>query len=101
MIDNLLEKISDSLDLERAAEDKRVVAYNKARKLLTITLQNANVVLANLTVELNSVNDAIERTETAHENTTQRLENLKTNRNDRHTECEEAANEYSQRRAVR
>jgi molybdopterin converting factor small subunit len=101
LIDNLLVKIGESLDLERSAEDKRVAAFNKARKLLTITLQNANTVLANLTVELNSVNDAIERNETAHENTTQRLQNLKTNRGDRHNECEEAAVEYAARRTTR
>jgi len=84
LIDGLLEKISSSLDLERASEDKRVAAYKKARKLLSITLLNAQTVLANLQVELASTEDAIERTETALENTEQRLENLKISHDDRY-----------------
>jgi hypothetical protein len=52
LANSLLERIQESLDLERSAEDARIEAYKKARKLLTITLNNANTVLANLQVEL-------------------------------------------------
>jgi chromosome segregation ATPase len=101
LIDGLLQKISDSLDLERSAEDKRVAAHKQARKLLTITLQNAATVLANLQVELASTEDAITRTETGLENTEQRLDNFKQTRADRYEECEEAAHDYSGRREER
>lgn len=38
LCDELLLKISDSLDLERFAESKRVQGYKKARNLLTVTI---------------------------------------------------------------
>jgi len=97
----LLEKIQDSLDLERSAEDARIAAYKKARKLLTITIQNAQTVLANLQVELASTEDAIERTETALENTQQRIANLSEERADRWNVCEQAAADYANERETR
>jgi hypothetical protein len=56
-MDELLTKISDSLDLERFAESKRVEAYKKARNLLTVSINATQTALANATIELNSVND--------------------------------------------
>lgn len=52
LIDELLVKIQDSLDLERSAEDSRVVAYNKARKLLGVTIGITQTALSNTQVEL-------------------------------------------------
>jgi hypothetical protein len=52
LIDELLAKVQDSLDLERSAEDKRVVAYTKARKLLNITIGVTQTALANTQTEL-------------------------------------------------
>lgn len=68
---------------------------------MTITLQNANTVFANLSTELSSIEDAITRTETAHENVSQRIANLTEERGDRYAVCEEAAADYSSARAVR
>jgi hypothetical protein len=52
-MDELLTKVSDSLDLERFAESKRVEAFNKARRMLTISINVTETAVANLTVELN------------------------------------------------
>lgn len=52
MIDELLQKVQDSLDLERGAEDKRVAAYTKARRLLSITIGITQTVLANTQSDL-------------------------------------------------
>ena len=52
LIDELLGKIQDSLDLERSAEDKRVAAYTKARRLLGITIGITQTVLANTQSDL-------------------------------------------------
>lgn len=52
LIDELLDKIQDSLDLERSAEDSRVAAYNKARKLLGVTIGITQTALVNTQVEL-------------------------------------------------
>jgi len=58
-MDELLTKVSDSLDLERFAESKRVEAFNKARRMLTISINVTETAVANLTVELNSLKDQI------------------------------------------
>lgn len=101
LIDELLGKIQDSLDLERAAEDSRVVAYNKARKLLGITIGITQTALANCQVELASVEDQIELAETSLENTIQRIENKDGERADRWAQCEQAALDYQDARTVR
>jgi hypothetical protein len=52
LIDELLGKIQDSLDLERSAEDSRIASYKKARKLLQITIGVTQTALANTQTEL-------------------------------------------------
>ncbi|KAM3134085.1 hypothetical protein pb186bvf_013811 [Paramecium bursaria] len=48
----LLDKVQDSLSLERFAEDKRVQAFNKARNLLTISINVTTTSIANALSEL-------------------------------------------------
>ena len=57
LIDELLGKVQDSLDLERSAEDKRVAAYVKARRLLGVTIGITQTVLVNTQTDLASVED--------------------------------------------
>jgi len=99
LIDELLGKIQDSLDLERSAEDARVKSYNKARKLLGITIGITQTALANTQVQLASVEDQIELAETSLENTIQRIENKSGERADRFEQCEQAALDYADARA--
>jgi len=101
LIDELLGKVQDSLDLERHAEDSRVASYNKARKLLGITIGITQTALANVQVQLASVEDQIELAETSLENTIQRIENKSGERQDRHDQCEQAAQDYAEARSNR
>jgi chromosome segregation ATPase len=101
LCNELLAKIEDSLDLERFAEDKRIEAYKASRRLLTLSQNAAKTDLANAQVELNSINDQITQTETSLQNTNQRIENKSGEREDRWTQCEEAAHAYMEARAAR
>jgi chromosome segregation ATPase len=101
LIDELLGKIQDSLDLERSAEDSRIAAYNKARKLLNITIGITQTALANAQTALASVEDQIELAETSLENTEQRIENKTGERKDRWEQCEQAAQDYADARSQR
>lgn len=94
LCNDLLAQISNSLDLERFAESKRVEAYKKARNLIQVALNQTNVDYANLKVELASVNDKITAAETKLATTNQRIANVSENRADRYNECEEAAFDY-------
>lgn len=94
LCDELLTKISDSLSLERFAEDKRVEAYKKARNFLVISLNVAGTALANATSDLASLNDVIAQVEASLDTTNQRIENVSADRNDRWTQCEEAVKDY-------
>lgn len=47
LIDQLYERVEDSLSVERFAEKKRIEAYDKARNLLTISINATNTALAN------------------------------------------------------
>jgi predicted nucleic acid-binding Zn-ribbon protein len=96
-----LHKISESLDLERFAEDKRIQAHKAQRHLLVMSLTAASSDLANVQTQLASVNSNIAQTEATLDNTNQRLENLNEARGDRHAQCEEAATDYMNGRASR
>jgi hypothetical protein len=101
LIDELIAKVQDSLDLERSAEDKRVAAYTKARRLLGITIGITQTALANTQSDLASVVDQITLAETSLENTIQRIENKSEERADRWEQCEQAANDYADEREQR
>ena len=101
LIDELLGKVQDSLDLERSAEDKRVAAYEKARRLLGVTIGITQTVLVNTQTDLASVEDQITLAETAHENTVQRIDNKSEERADRYSQCEQAAQDYENGRKTR
>lgn len=38
LFDSLLDKIEDALNLERFSEEKKIEAYNKARRLLVVSI---------------------------------------------------------------
>ncbi|CAD8170012.1 unnamed protein product [Paramecium octaurelia] len=101
LFDRLINEVSDSLSLQRFAEDKRVEAYNKTRKLLVIALTVAGSELANAESDFASVSDIIRQVEASLENTNQRLELLHERRTDRWTQCEEAAKDYADARSAR
>ncbi|CAK65585.1 unnamed protein product (macronuclear) [Paramecium tetraurelia] len=101
LFDRLINEVSDSLSLQRFAEDKRVEAYNKTRKFLVIALTVAGSELANAESDFASVSDIIRQVEASLENTNQRLELLNERRTDRWTQCEEAAKDYADARSAR
>ncbi|CAD8102008.1 unnamed protein product [Paramecium sonneborni] len=101
LFDRLINEVSDSLSLQRFAEDKRVEAYNKTRKLLVIALTVAGSELANAESDFASVSDIIRQVEASLENTNLRLELLRERRTDRWTQCEEAARDYAEARSAR
>lgn len=59
LFDRLINEVGDSLSLQRFAEDKRVEAYNKTRRLLVIALTVAGSELANAESDFASVSDII------------------------------------------
>jgi hypothetical protein len=101
LIDELLNKVQESLDLERSAEDKRIAAYNKAKRLLGVSIGITQTVLVNTQTDLHSVEDQILLAETALENTEQRIDNKSQERSDRWEQCEQAAQDYQTARGVR
>ncbi len=50
LFDSLLDKIEDALNLERFSEEKKVEAYNKARRLLVVSINVTESTLADITV---------------------------------------------------
>ncbi|CAD8073969.1 unnamed protein product [Paramecium primaurelia] len=101
LFDRLINEVSDSLSLQRFAEDKRVEAYNKTRKLLVIALTVAGSELANAESDFASVSDIIRQVEASLDNTNQRLDLLHERRTDRWNQCEEAAKDYADARSAR
>ncbi|KAM3135758.1 hypothetical protein pb186bvf_012155 [Paramecium bursaria] len=98
---NLLDKIDNSSDLERFAEDKRVQAYIKHQHLLQRDINAAKSILADVQATLSRLNDQIDQINASLGNLEVRLNNIKDYRSQRYTECEEAAFEYKESRTQR
>jgi len=101
LIDDLQSQLNASFDLERKAEDKRIVAFNQYMTLLTKDMNKYNSQIANLDAELASLNDRIESTNNSKADVDQRIADKTEQRNDRANECQEAAYDYGVRREQR
>jgi len=101
LIDDLQSQLNSSFDLERKAEDKRILAYNQYNALLQKDMNKYNSQIANLDAEIASLNDRIESTNNSKADVDQRIADKSEQRNDRNNECQEAAYDYGQRREQR
>ncbi|CAD8113387.1 unnamed protein product [Paramecium primaurelia] len=101
LIDQLLEQVHDSMDLEKFSEEKRIQAYQKTRNLLVISINTTESTLASAISDLALVNEVIEQTLASLDNVNQRLEMLQQSRDDRFTICEQEAQDYQDSRSQR
>ena len=101
LIDDLQAQLNASFDLERKAEDKRIVAFNQYVALLTKDMNKYNAQIAQLDAEIASLNDRIDATTNSKADVDQRLNDKQQQRDDRDTECNESAYDYQARRQQR
>ncbi|CAK89330.1 unnamed protein product (macronuclear) [Paramecium tetraurelia] len=101
LIDQLLEQVHDSMDLEKFSEEKRIQAYEKTRNLLVISINTTESTLASATTDLALVSEIIEQTQATLDNVNQRLQMLQLSRDDRFTICEQEAQDYQDSRSQR
>ncbi|CAK72709.1 unnamed protein product (macronuclear) [Paramecium tetraurelia] len=96
LIDDLQNQLSQAFDLARKAEDDRTRAFQAY-----IDMNKYNSSIANLTAEIQSLQDRIDATTASQNDVLQRIQAKTQQRDDRRGECQEAAYDYQQRRAAR
>ncbi|CAD8046918.1 unnamed protein product [Paramecium primaurelia] len=101
LIDDLQNQLSQAFDLARKAEDDRVRAFEAYMSLLNKDMNKYNSSIANLTAEIQSLQDRIDATTSSQNDVLQRIQAKTQQRDDRRGECQEAAYDYQQRRSAR